>query len=47
MLTFLNSQQRAQHHNEAYERGEASFQMDAWNHLSDLPLAAYKKRNGY
>jgi len=21
--------------------------MDGWNHLSDLPLAAYRKRNGY
>jgi len=48
MLTFLANQQRARQHNEAFARGEVSFELDAWNYLADLPLSEYRYRfNGY
>lgn len=47
MLAFLSSQQKARQHNEAFERGDASFKMDSSNYIADLPFDEYKKLNGY
>lgn len=47
MLAFLSAQQKARQHNEAYERGEVSFKLDAANFIADLPFTEYKKLNGY
>ena len=44
MLTFLANQQKASQHNRAFARGEASFLLDAWNHLADLPLPEYRSK---
>lgn len=46
MIAFLNAQMRAHEHNEAYARGEESFELDAWNSLADLPYAKYMRLNG-
>jgi cathepsin L len=46
MLAFLSAQQTVRRHNDAYERGDASFKL-AVNPIADLPFSEYRKLNGY
>jgi hypothetical protein len=43
MLVFLRAQMKASQHNDAYAKGEVSFELDAWNFLADLPHTEYTK----
>jgi hypothetical protein len=48
MLAFLSNQQKVHWHNEAFSRGEVSFELDAWNYFADMPPSKYRSRiNGY
>uniref|UniRef100_A0A915E7G6 Uncharacterized protein n=1 Tax=Ditylenchus dipsaci TaxID=166011 RepID=A0A915E7G6_9BILA len=46
MLAFLAAQQHVRQHNEAYEKGDATFKLDV-NNIADLPFSEYQKLNGY